>query len=161
MIFATLGNESREFKRLVNLLLFIARNLSKEEIFFQNGHTEINSKTPANLKFQKFISKEMFKEKLINSRVVITHAGAGTLLQCMESNIVPLVMPRRYELHEHLNNHQLEILNEFSKKNLCINIDKMKKEEILNILNNKPNFTRTNFTPKNLLLKKLKKTIMN
>ena len=41
MIFATLGNESREFKRLVDLLLFIARNLSKEEIFFQNGHTEI------------------------------------------------------------------------------------------------------------------------
>ena len=103
----------------------------------------------------------MFKEKLNNSRVVITHAGAGTLLQCMESNIVPLVMPRRYELHEHLNNHQLEILNEFSKKNLCINIDKMKRKEILNILNNKPNFTRTNFSPKNLLLKKLKKTIMN
>ena len=161
MIFATLGNESREFKRLVDLLLFISRNLSKEEIFFQNGHTAINSKTPENLKFHKFISKEMFKEKLNNSRVVITHAGAGTLLQCMESNIVPLVMPRRYELHEHLNNHQLEILNEFSKKNLCINIDKMKKKEILNILNNKPNFTRTNFTPKNLLLKKLKRTIMN
>ena len=62
----------------------------------------------------------MFKEKLNNSRVVITHAGAGTLLQCMESNIVPLVMPRRYELHEHLNNHQLEILNEFSKKTYAL-----------------------------------------
>ena len=161
MIFATLGNESRDFTRMTNLLLFISRNLSKEELFFQNGHTKINSKTPANFKYQNFISKDIFKEKLNNSRVVITHAGAGTLLQCIESNIVPLVIPRRCELKEHLNNHQLEILNEFTKKNLCINIEKIERKEILKLLNGELNFKNKNYKPKNLLLNKIKETIIN
>ena len=160
MIFATLGNESRDFTRMTNLLLFISINLTNEEIFFQNGHTKINSKTPENFKSQNFVSKDIFKDKLNNSRVVITHAGAGTLLQCMESNIVPLVMPRRCELKEHLNNHQLEILNEFTKKKLCINIDKLERKSILKLLTEGIIFKNKNYQPKNLLLKKIKETLI-
>ena len=61
----------------------------------------------------------------------------------------------------HLNNHQLEILNEFTKKNLCINIEKIERKEILKLLNGELNFKNKNYKPKNLLLNKIKETIIN
>ena len=48
--------------------------------------------------------------------------GVGTLLQCCEKNF-PLVMPRRVEFNEHLNNHQLDIL--MNLKTNSVNIEKI------------------------------------
>ena len=159
MIFATIGNEYRNFQRMTDLLIFLSRNLPKEEFIFQYGHSKVGNKIPENLKIYNFISRNKFETYLAKANFVITHAGAGTLLQCFEKNIVPLVLPRRADLKEHLNNHQLDILNEFVKKNLCLNIDKLKPKDILLMINNPENLIQKDFIIHRKLLKNLKKSI--
>jgi UDP-N-acetylglucosamine--N-acetylmuramyl-(pentapeptide) pyrophosphoryl-undecaprenol N-acetylglucosamine transferase len=41
--------------------------------------------------------------------VVITHAGVGNILNLLEMGIHPVVVPRRKERNEHVDNHQLQI----------------------------------------------------
>lgn len=159
MIFITIGNEHRNFQRMSDLVIFLANKLPKEEFIFQYGHSKIEKQIPNNLNIIKFISRNEFEIKITNARFVITHAGAGTLLQCFEKNIVPLVLPRRAELNEHLNNHQLDILNQFAEKKLCLNIDRIKPMEVYKIINNADPFIKKSILPNQKLLKKLKKSI--
>ena len=159
MIFTTIGNEHRDFQRMTNLVIFLANKLPKEEFIFQYGHSKIKKRIPKNLNIIKFIPRNEFAINITNSRFVITHAGAGTLLQCFENNIFPLVLPRRAELNEHLNNHQLDILNEFVEKKLCLNIDKIKAIEVFKIINNTDPVIKKSILPNQKLLKKLKKSI--
>ena len=159
MIFTTIGNEHRNFQRMSDLVIFLANKLPKEEFIFQYGHSKIEKQIPNNLNIIKFISRNEFAIKIKNARFVITHAGAGTLLQCFEKNIVPLVLPRRAELNEHLNNHQLDILNQFAEKKLIFNIDRFKPMEVYKIINNADPFIKKSSSPNQKLLKKLKKSI--
>ena len=41
--------------------------------------------------------------------VVVTHAGVGTILALLEEGIHPVVVPRRKERREHVDDHQLQI----------------------------------------------------
>tara|TARA_X000000950_G_C13845726_1_gene632240 strand:- start:301 stop:792 length:492 start_codon:yes stop_codon:yes gene_type:complete len=159
MIFITIGNEYRNFQRMNDLVIFLANKLPQEEFIFQYGHSEIEKQIPKNIKIHKFISRTEFKINLTNAKFVITHAGAGTLLQCFEKNIIPFVLPRRAELNEHLNNHQLDILNQFFEKKLCVNIDKIEAKEVFKMINNlNPTIKKSSFLNQKLL-KKLKKSI--
>ena len=159
MIFFTVGNEYRNFQRMTNLVTEISPEFPKEEIFYQFGHSLLNNEFSKNVTSQRFLPREQFERLITNSRLVITHAGAGTLLKCFEQNICPLVLPRRLELNEHLNNHQLDILNEFCKQNLCINIDKLNIQEIIFIMNKRSQKNPDKIKFNELLLKKLKESV--
>ena len=122
MIFATIGNDHRQFLRFNQLVLIINDLLPNEKIFYQNGYTPFNSNIP-NISNKDFIKREEFNTFLKNSSVVFTHAGAGTLLQLTKLKKVPLVLPRLVKFKEHLDNHQKETLNEFKKLKFALEID--------------------------------------
>jgi UDP-N-acetylglucosamine transferase subunit ALG13 len=42
--------------------------------------------------------------------LVIAHAGAGTLLNVLRAGKVPVVMPRRKRYGEHVDDHQMELV---------------------------------------------------
>ena len=159
MIFATIGNDHRDFKRMINLLKLLANELPKEEFIIQSGHSTIPKKVPKNFKNYKFITRKEFENNLLKARFVITHAGAGTLLQCFEKNIFPLVLPRRVEFKEHVNNHQLDILNEFNDQNLCLNIENLEFYKLLEFLKIEKGLLKKNFKLEKKLLRKLKESI--
>ena len=160
MIFATIGTDYHDFKRMHEMLILLSKELTKEKFIYQYGHSNIKQPIPKNLLVRKFISREEFEYNLLNSSFVITHAGAGTLLQCLEKNVYPLVLPRRVEFKEHLNNHQLDILDEFEKQNLCINMEKFSHKKLKDFLKYKKlNNIKKNIKSENLLLRKLKESI--
>ena len=71
-----------------------------------------------------------------------------------------MVLPRRVEFKEHLNNHQLDILDEFEKQNLCVNIEKLSYKKLKDFLKNKKvNKIKKDTKTEKLLLKKLKESI--
>lgn len=102
MIFLTVGGQL-PFDRLVRMLDEIAPTLG-EPIFAQVGKSEIK---PVNFDAVKFLKPDEFQERFRNARVVVAHAGIGTILTAKKIGKPVILTPRRAALGEHRNDHQL------------------------------------------------------
>lgn len=80
--------------------------LGDVEIIWQLGVTERDD-LPGQA--STFIPQDELLAAAEKSDVVVTHAGVGTLLDLFERGIYPVVVPRRSERGEHVDNHQLQI----------------------------------------------------
>ena len=101
MIFLTVGTQL-PFDRLVQIVDDVAPSLG-EDIFGQIGRGRYQ---PTNIEICDFLSPEAFATKLRSARIVIGHAGIGTLLSAKSVMKPVLVMARRADLGEHRNDHQ-------------------------------------------------------
>ena len=119
LIFATVGNDHRRFVSFERAVEHLARSYPEEHILFQHGHSNPLSVAGSRIENHKFLDRATFSKLITGSDVLFTHAGAGTLLQAVEASQKPIVMARRSELSEHINDHQLDILQEFSLMQLC------------------------------------------
>ena len=96
----------------------------------QTGHTPFESSFINTSDFFKFDELN----KLYNDAdLIITHAGVGSIMQGLKLNKKMIVCARYSELGEHVDNHQLEILRNFSSKNYII--PWFKEDSIENIIN--------------------------
>ena len=103
MIFATVGTQL-PFDRLIRTLDAWASQNPQTEVFAQIGQTEY---IPRHMQWERTISAETFREKLVECHTVVAHAGMGTIISAVELGKRVLVMPRRADLNEHRNDHQL------------------------------------------------------
>ena len=130
MIFATIGNEHKPFFRFNQLVLKLSNLYPTVEIVYQKGYTKfIHSKE--NISDKEFFSRKEFEYYINNASHVITHGGAGTLLQLAKIKKMPFVLPRLYKYKEHVNSHQMETLIQFKKLGLAIEIDYPFKDKFL------------------------------
>lgn len=131
-IFVTLGSQKFQFNRL----LIALDELSKDKfaIFAQIGYSDYK---PSNYDFIDFLSRDEFSEKISQADMIITHAGTGAIISALKNNKPVLAVPRMSKYGEHVDNHQLEILNVFTDKNYIkgiIEIDDL-ENAILETLN--------------------------
>lgn len=116
-VFVTVGNDRRDFSRLFRLLSKI--DASKElSVLVQTGYSRTDD-IPDNFSKVDFLTREEFANYLSTSKVVICHAGAGTLLSCLRIGKRPFVLPRLKKYAEHIDDHQLDIFNEFVQNKWC------------------------------------------
>lgn len=134
MIFVTLGNQNFQFTRLLNQLeISIRRGIINEEVIAQIGYTEFQSDL---FKTIKFLGKEEFDAFISQSNFVISHAGTGSIINCLKKGKKIIVAARQSRFNEHIDDHQNEILKAFMEKNLIIGLDddlKNFQEKILRI----------------------------
>jgi UDP-N-acetylglucosamine transferase subunit ALG13 len=127
-IFVTVGTISNyRFDRLVDCVLPI---LSEHDtVHWQLGST-LRSDLPGFI--HQNISNIEMKRIALESDVVISHCGIGTILDLLSLGIRPLVLPRKAEFGEHIDNHQEEVVPFFQKFDLIqILSDSPSREEIL------------------------------
>jgi UDP-N-acetylglucosamine--N-acetylmuramyl-(pentapeptide) pyrophosphoryl-undecaprenol N-acetylglucosamine transferase len=55
--------------------------------------------------------------------VVVSHAGAGTAIAVLESGKLPLLVPRRLSLGEHVDDHQIQLARELNKRGLAVTVE--------------------------------------
>lgn len=67
-------------------------------------------------------AKEL-RSAMVDADLVIAHAGIGTCLQALESGHVPVLLPRRREHGEHIDDHQLQIAAELNRRWLSVSRD--------------------------------------
>ena len=103
MIFATVGTQL-PFDRLIRALDQWASLNPQEEIFAQIGRTEF---IPEHIEWDRTISADQFRSKLEQCQIVVAHAGMGTIISAAELGKSVVVLPRRADLGEHRNDHQL------------------------------------------------------
>lgn len=110
MIFVTVG-EQLPFDRLINTIDVNAKELP-HTVFAQIGHTSI---APKHITYKQFISPKEYSQKLLQSDMIIAHAGMGTIISAIEHHKPIIVMPRKCSLGEHRNDHQFATVKRFGE----------------------------------------------
>ncbi len=128
MIFVTLGSQKFQFNRLLIELDDLLENKEiKDEIFAQIGESDY---IPKNYKSKKYLDRKDFLEKINNCDMLITHGGTGAIMSGVIAGKKVIAVPRLAEFHEHVDNHQEQIVKEFSEDGIilgCFNIENLKK----------------------------------
>lgn len=102
MIFATVGTQL-PFGRLIAALDALALDL-EEEIIAQTGPWD---GVAGNLETHAALSPAEFEDLFTRARVVVAHAGIGTILSAKRYRCPLILLPRRADLGEHRNDHQM------------------------------------------------------
>lgn len=144
MILVTLGTQDKEFTRLLKKIdELIDKGVIKEEVVVQAGYTKYESD---NMKIFDYVPKRKLEEYIEKCSFIITHAGVGTIFDCLKKNKKIIAVPRLSKYKEHNNDHQLQIVEEFSKENLILSVYEMDELEdaIKKIKKFKPNKYESN-----------------
>ena len=112
MIFVTLGTQDKDFSRLLKAIdEEIKRGNIKEKVVVQAGYTKYSSD---NMVIFDLIPTDEFNELIEKSSVIITHGGVGNILSAIKNNKPIIAAARLKRFKEHTNDHQKQIIKEFS-----------------------------------------------
>lgn len=111
MIFATVGTQLPFDRMLVSLNRWAARN-PHIPVFAQIGDSCLDFPF---LETKKQLSQAEFQSKLRQARVIVAHAGMGTILSAAELGTPLILMPRRLKYNEHRSDHQMDTAAEMSR----------------------------------------------
>ena len=121
MIFVTLGTQDKGFPRLLDAIeKQIKKGNIKEEVIVQAGLTEYKSK---NMKIFDLVPKEDFDKYVDEADLIISHGGAGSILTAVTKGKKVIAAARLSKYKEHNNDHQLQIVKEFSDKGYILALD--------------------------------------
>lgn len=111
MIFVTTGTQL-PFDCLIRAIDEIAADLGKEEIVAQS---QKGSYVPHNIKVIQYLCTAEYKDMMSRARLIVSHAGTGTIISALMLKKPIIVMPRRASLGEHRNEHQLATVKKFEE----------------------------------------------
>lgn len=107
MIFTTTGTSAWDFSRLIKIMDELALKL-ETPIFLQIGYAKY---IPKNCEYVRYISKSELEALYEKASLIVSHAGVGSILTAVRLNKNIIVFPRRQAFHEHIDDHQLELVN--------------------------------------------------
>lgn len=106
MIFVTVGTHEQPFNRLLEYIDKLKENGTiTEEVIMQTGFSTYE---PRYCKWQKLFPYSEMVKMVEQARLVITHGGPSSFIMPLQVGKIPVVVPRKKEFNEHVNNHQLE-----------------------------------------------------
>ncbi len=121
MIFVTLGTQDKGFPRLLEAIdKQIKIGNIKEKVIVQAGLTEYESD---NMEIFDLVPQKDFDKYVDEASLIITHGGAGSILTAVKKGKKVIAAARLSKFKEHNNDHQLQIVKEFSKKGYILELD--------------------------------------
>lgn len=122
MILVTLGTQDKQFYRILEALEDkLARNLIKDEVVVQAGcSADFKSKY---MKIFDLIPMDEFDDMIKNCDLLITHGGVGSIITGLKNDKKVIAAARLSKYNEHVNDHQLQIIDNFSKNGYILKLD--------------------------------------
>jgi UDP-N-acetylglucosamine transferase subunit ALG13 len=105
------GTHEAPFDRLVRA----ASTLRGEPVVVQRGVSAVG---PRNARCVDFLSLDAFDALMRSARVVVTHAGVGSVAAALAYGHRPVVVPRLRRLGEHVDDHQVHFARRLEKAGL-------------------------------------------
>ena len=110
--FVSVGNATQPFTRLLDAVCAASSRLP-QPVLVQHGaaagfRCESCETVP-------FLDMEAYGRQMAQASLLILHAGAGSVIHAIRARKVPVVMPRRSGLGEHVDDHQLEFARELGR----------------------------------------------
>lgn len=125
MIFVTFGTQDKKFLRpLIELEKLIKNGTIKERVVVQAGYTKYHSDS---MEIFDYLDSIEFKKHINECDILITHGGIGSITDGLYYNKKIIAIPRLKKFNEHVNNHQLDIVNEFCKCGFLLKVLDIKK----------------------------------
>ena len=102
MIFVTVG-ALFGFDRLIRLMDELAPRFPDQEFTAQIGN---GAYVPKNMKYTRSLSAADYREMVSRSRLLVAHAGMGSIISALENRCAVVLLPRKANLGEHTTDHQ-------------------------------------------------------
>ena len=132
MILIVLATHKLGFKRLLDAVQKqIDKGNIQEKVIAQVGHTDFHSN---DMEIFDMISYDDFVSLVKKADLIITHGGVGCIMDAIKEGKKVIAAPRLKKYNEAENDHQLEIIEEFTKRGYILplydfdNLDKVLKE---------------------------------
>lgn len=105
MIFVTVGTHEQPFNRLIECVDNLKKDgVIKDDVIIQTGYCTYE---PVCCKWQKLYPYQEMVKLVEQADIVITHGGPSSFIMPLQIGKVPIVVPRKYEYGEHVNDHQV------------------------------------------------------
>lgn len=115
--FVSVGNATQPFTRLLEAVGQIAPYLP-QPVFVQYGAgSMLACPGCAGL---AYLDMAAFEQHVRDAELLILHAGAGSVIHAVRAGKIPVIMPRRADLGEHVDDHQMEFADELAKTDKVI-----------------------------------------
>jgi UDP-N-acetylglucosamine transferase subunit ALG13 len=153
-IFVSVGTSP--FERLIKYVDEIAKILNYK-IIVQKGRTKY---TPKNIDYIEFTKNENFVQLLKKAKIIISHAGAGSIILSLKNNDNFIFVPRLKKFHEANDNHQIEIcqiLKQYEIAEYVLNLNDLTTLIDIKMNKNKMKSNKINISLNNLLIDNIQK----
>ncbi len=126
MIFVTVGTHEQQFNRLVKCIDNLKHDgVIQEDVVIQTGYSTYK---PKYCKWQTLFPYQEMLKMVNEARIIITHGGPSSFIMPLQIGKTPIVVPRRHEFNEHVNDHQVSFSNAVAKRTgTIIVVDDMDK----------------------------------
>jgi UDP-N-acetylglucosamine transferase subunit ALG13 len=114
--FVSVGNSSQPFPRLLEKVAELAPHLP-QPVTVQCGKSPFMSSTCA---VRPLLGMDEFAQSVADAKLVVLHAGAGSIIHAARAGKIPVVMPRRARYGEHVDDHQVDLALELEKSGKVI-----------------------------------------
>jgi len=105
MILVTVGTHSQGFDRLVQPMDELAAQLA-EKVIIQRGSSRYE---PQYAEHFQWTTNQCMEELTQQARLVVIHAGAGSIILALRYSKPLVVVPRLQCFNEHIDDHQLQL----------------------------------------------------
>ena len=112
MILVTVGSQL-PFDRLLHGLDIWCQDHSDERVLAQIADPGPHGYYPEHAEWERFLDPEIFDQRFIEARLIVAHAGMGSIIGALMAAKPIVIMPRRADLGEHRNDHQLATVEKF------------------------------------------------
>ena len=160
MILVTLGTQDKPFVRLLkDIDNEIIKGNIKEKVVVQAGYS-MNKYQTKNMEMFDLIDRDDFNKLVNECSLLITHGGVGSILTGLKANKKVIACPRLSKYKEHINDHQVQIINEFAKAGYILSY--CENDNLSNILKQVKDFKPQKYVSNsNNLIKMIKDYIDN
>ena len=112
MVFVTVGTHEQQFNRLVRYMDQWSET-HDEDVVIQTGFSTYE---PKSAKCKKLLPYSEMVDCVKRARLVITHGGPSSFIMPLQIGKIPIVVPRKHEYDEHVNNHQVEFCKQVAQR---------------------------------------------
>lgn len=114
MIFVTVGTHEQPFNRLVEYVDRAKREgMIEEDVIIQTGYSTYE---PGSCKWKNIYPYEEMVRLVKEARIVISHGGPSSFVMALQEGKIPIVVPRRHDFNEHVNDHQAAFSHAVSER---------------------------------------------
>ncbi len=116
MIFVTVGTHTKGFDRLIKSMDELARSID-EQVVIQWGSSSYKPVFAENFQWASSGQIEQFTR---DARVVVGHAGSGTIIVSLLNKKPLVLVPRLQRFNEHIDDHQLQLAKVLSDEGKAV-----------------------------------------
>lgn len=112
LVLVTVGTDHHPFNRLVE---WADRWLINAEQSVRCQVQYGTSRPPHVADGQPKFAHAELQQLVAEAHVVVCHGGPGTIMDCRQAGLTPIVVPRRHGLGEHVDDHQVAFAGRFAE----------------------------------------------